>query len=217
MATITLTASPRTVRGKQVKRLRAAGMVPANLYGRGIASQPLQIPAKELEHVMKQAGTTALVELHVEAEPQRTVMLRQIRHDYISGAPLHVDLYEVKMDQPIVAEVPLHFVGEAPAIKNVGGIVLPLLTHLRVRALPAHVPATITVDQAPLAAIGDALHVRDLPLPDGVEVLAEADEMVAKVNAPHLAVEEVEEAVEAPAQETPAAEGEQPAEAAESR
>ncbi len=202
MATLSLDASPRTVLGKQVKRLRRSGLVPAIWYGHGLTSQPLQITAKELQRVARQAGSSAVVELRVAGEPRsRNVFLRQLSYDPITREPLHVDLYQVRMDELMTADIPIHITGEAPAVKDEAGIILPLITHLRVRALPGNIPAAITVDISSLVHTDDAIYVRDLRPGADVEVLAEPDEIVTKVNPSKIAAE----AVEAPEQPEAAA------------
>lgn len=195
MPPITLQASPRTVMGKHVKQLRRAGMVPGIIQGHRLSPQRIQIPVKEVERVARQAGSSALVELRVEGEAQgRNVVVRHVAHDVLSGVPTHVELYQVRMDEPMLAEVPIHLTGEAPAITNENGILLSMVAHLRVRALPGQMPAAIAADVSGLAHVDDAIHVRDLRVPAGVEVLTDPDEMVVKVNAPRIAVELAEEA-----------------------
>lgn len=210
MAQLTLEARQRNVLGKQVKRLRRAGIVPGNVYGHNIPSQAVEIPVKELQELVRQAGNSTIVELRVEGEPRpRPVLLRRLSLNPVTHQPVHVDLYQIRMDEAITAEVAVHFSGEAPAVREESAVVLPLLTHLRVRALPGNMPAAIGVDISGLAHVDDAIYVRDLHLPLGVEVLTPAEEMITKVNAARVAAEEVPaEIVAGPAEppaETPAA------------
>jgi len=143
-----------------------------------------------------------VVELRVAGEPRsRNVFLRQLSYDPITREPLHVDLYQVRMDELMTADIPIHITGEAPAVKDEAGIILPLITHLRVRALPGNIPAAITVDISSLVHTDDAIYVRDLRPGADVEVLAEPDEIVTKVNPSKIAAE----AVEAPEQPEAAA------------
>jgi large subunit ribosomal protein L25 len=191
MATLTLEATARTVLGKKVKRLRQAGLVPANIYGHNRQSEAVQIPQRELELVAREAGSSGMVELHVTGDREvRNVLIRRLTYNAITRRPIHADLYHVRMDEPIVAEVPIHLTGEAPAVRAENGNVLPLLSHIRVRALPGDMPAVITVDLSGLAHVDDAIAVRDLQLPAGVESLLDPDELVTKVNAPRVVVEE---------------------------
>ncbi|MGI8913319.1 MAG: 50S ribosomal protein L25 [Chloroflexota bacterium] len=191
MANLTLAATTRTVLGKQVKRLRQAGMVPANIYGHNRQSEAVQIPQRQLEQVAREAGSSGMVELHVDGEQGvRNVIIRRLTYNAITRRPVHADLYHVRMDEPIVAEVPIHLTGEAPAVRDENGNVLALLSHVRVRALPGDMPAMITVDISGLAHVDDAIAVRDLALPPGVESMLDPDELVTKVNAPRVVAEE---------------------------
>lgn len=205
MATRTLQATTRTVLGKQVKRLRREGLVPANIYGHNRQSEAVQIPQRELELVAREAGSSGMVELHVDGEQSvRNVLIRRLTYNAITRRPIHADLYHVRLDEPIVAEVPIHLTGEAPAVRDENGNVLPLLSHVRVRALPGDMPSMVMVDISGLLHVDDAIAVRDLRLPAGVEAVLDPDELVTKVNAPRVVVEEVaDEVVEVPA---PAAE-----------
>lgn len=206
MATLSLQATTRTVLGKQVKRLRRAGLVPANIYGHNRQSEAIQIPQRELEQVARQAGSSGMVELHVDGEAGvRNVFIRRLTFNAVTRRPIHADLYHVRMDEPIIAEVPIHPTGVAPAVRDEGGNVLTLLSHVRVRALPANMPSAVTADLSGLLHIDDAIAVRDLQLPDGVEAMLDADELIIKVNAPRVAAEEIVPEV-AQAEATPAAE-----------
>ena len=201
MATRTLQATTRTVLGKQVKRLRREGLVPANIYGHNRQSEAVQIPQRELELVAREAGSSGMVELQVDGEKGvRNVLIRRLTYNAVTRRPIHADLYHVRMDEPIVAEVPIHLTGEAPAVRDENGNVLPLLSHVRVRALPGDMPSMIMVDISGLLHVDDAIAVRDLKLPAGVEAILDPDELVTKVNAPRVIVEEAPaEVVEVPA------------------
>ncbi len=204
MATRTLQATTRTVLGKQVKRLRQEGLVPANIYGHNRQSEAVQIPQRELELVAREAGSSGMVELHVDGEKGvRNVLIRRLTYNAITRRPIHADLYHVRMDEPIVAEVPIHLTGEAPAVRDENGNILPLLSHVRVRALPGDMPSMIIVDISGLLHVDDAIAVRDLKLPAGVEAILDPDELVTKVNAPRVVVEEAPaEVAEIPAPPT---------------
>ena len=192
MATLSLQATTRTVLGKQVKRLRQAGLVPANIYGHNRQSEAVQIPRRELELVAREAGSSGMVELHVDGEAGvRNVLIRRLTFNAVTRRPVHADLYHVRMDEPIIAEVPIHLTGEAPAVRDEGGNVLTLLSHVRVRALPGKMPNMVTADISGMLHVDDAIAVRDLQLPDGVEAMLDADELVIKVNAPRVVAEDV--------------------------
>jgi large subunit ribosomal protein L25 len=211
----TLQAEPRTVIGKQVRQLRRQGVIPANLYGNGLESRALQLPERLVTHRLARASRSALFQLELDGGRPQTVLVKSMQRHPVSGRVLHVDFYAVRMTEKLKATVPLQFVGEAPAVKQFDGTLMTSFDTVEVESLPADLPAAIEVDVSGLATFDDAVHLRDLSIPQGVEILSPAaDEVIAKVLPPRVEVEEVAEAEEAAeAAETAAAEGEEPAEA----
>src|SRR5262245_5810904 len=208
--TIDLDVEPRNVVGNKVKQLRRAGYVPANLYGHGVDSTPLQVEAKALEQLLKHATATTLVNLKVGTGRRRSVFVRDVRYSILRHEPEHVDFFAVRMDEPIRATVPLVFRGEAPAARQADQIVLHPVTTVNVLGLPADLPEAIAVDVSGLVESDDAVHARDLHLPENVQLVDDPDEIVARVQLVRALVEEPVE-VEAPEGEAPA-EGEVAAE-----
>lgn len=204
-----LQAELRTVLGKQVRQLRRAGTIPANLFGHGLESRALQLPERMVTHRLMRASRSTLFQLALDGGRPQTVLVKKIQRDPVSGQVLHVDFYAVRESEKLRTSVPLHFVGEAPAVKAFNGTLLTSMDAVDVEAFPADLPPSIELDVSPLATLEDALHVRDLTLPAGVEVLTPEDELIARVLPPRVE----EEAAEA-APEAATAEGAQPAEAA---
>lgn len=216
MDTVKLEAEPRSVLGKKVKLLRRASLVPANMYGHGRDSVALQLSEKHVTQRITRASRSTLFSLSLNGGEPETVLVKEVQRHPTSGRVLHVDFYQVAMTEKLKASVPLHFMGDAPAVKQFNGSLLHNLTTVDVESLPGDLPAVIEVDVSGLATLEDTLHVSDLQVPDGVEVLTGPDELIAKVVPPAAAEEEVVEAEEAAAEEAAeaVAEGEQPAEAA---
>lgn len=182
MDRVELSASTRQLLGKKVRFLRRQGITPANLYGHGLKSTALQIETLHLKHVLAQAGKTGLIAFKVDDETQpKTVMVRDVQRDPRNGELLHVDLYQVRMDEKIRLEIPLRFIGEAPAVKSSGGILLQNLNSLEVECLASALSASIEVDLSSLAEIDQALHVRDIPVPEMVTVLTDPEQLVVKI------------------------------------
>lgn len=199
-------ASPRTVFGKKARFLRRAGWVPGNIFGRGVESVAIQLRAREIEHLLAHTHRSPLLSLTVDGSPPATVLMKGVHRKPTTSELYHVEFYRVSMTQHLRAQVPLEFVGEAPAAKVHSGTILRALDSLEVECLPGDLPSTITVDLERLVEIDDTLHVGDLELPRGVRVLREADEIVAKAMRPVVEVEEAaaEEAAAPAAEETPA-------------
>jgi large subunit ribosomal protein L25 len=215
MADVELRAARRTVAGKKVRFLRRQGLVPANMYGPGLSSTPLQLPAREVDTLLRRTTTTMLVPLRVDDEAPRRVLVRGVQRHPVDDHALHVDFYALAMNETLRTAVGLHFTGEAPAVAQFNGTLVHNVDTIDVECLPADLPARIDVDLSGLEELHQAVHVRDLPVPPGVTILTPDDTAVVTVLPPAIEVEEVEEAAAAEAApEAPAAEA-APAEAAE--
>jgi large subunit ribosomal protein L25 len=193
MATASLTASPRTEKGKGVARkLRAAGQVPGVIYGHGREPQPLTVNAREFDRLAERVRiTSTVIELALDGRTART-LVRELQRDPIRRTVLHVDFQELVAGEKVSVSVPLRFIGTAEGVKTGGGILEEVMHQIEVRVDPSNIPDHIDVDVTALT-IGHGLHIRDLTLPPGVEVLDEPDNTVATVTPP-----KAEEVVAAP-------------------
>jgi large subunit ribosomal protein L25 len=202
-----LTVAPREVLGKKVKALRREGVTPGNIFGRGLESTAVQVSTDDLRHVLKTAGRNEIVYLRLDGDEPRPTFVKNVQHHPVADRILHVDFLQISLKEKVRIDVPIHLVGLAPAVDTYGGILVHGLDHISVEALPIDVPSSIEADVSSLAEIDAALHVSDLPIPDGVTLLTDPEQVVAKVSPP--AVERVEEEEEA----EEAVEGEEGAEA----
>ncbi len=195
MEEIAITVSERELTGKKVKRLRRQGLVPAVLYGRRTAAMSLTVPKRQLEQVIAKAGGTRLITVYIgDAATPRNVLLRSIQRDSLSGALLHVDLYEVSMTDKITAEIPIILVGKAPAVDKGMGVLVHGLDSVQVQCLPGDLVPEIAVDISGLTEVHKSVAVGDLKLGEGLTLLTNPEEMIATI-AP-MGREEVEEVVE---------------------
>lgn len=202
MEQIELRADLRTHFGKQVRQLRARGWVPAVVYGSHYPTTPIQVEARALQKTLARAGGSKLIQLQIAGREPVFVLTREVQRDLLRHHIIHVDFQQVVMTEKITAEVPLHLVGEAPAVKDFGGILVYGIDHVEVHCLPADLPEAIEVDLSVLRRIHDAITVGDLKLPEAVTVLTEPETMIARIEAPRIA-EVIEEAVEEVAAEEP--------------
>lgn len=203
MADLTLSAQPRTVLGKKVAALRRAGITPANIYGQKVPSTAIQVDTRELDHLVRRAGHTALISLVIDGDREpRNVLVRDIERKAMTGQIVHVDFQQVSMLEKLKVSVPIILVGEAPVTESAEATVLQSLDTLEVECLPRDIPQHLEADLSALTDTTSAVHVRDLVLPAGVVALHDPDAVVAGVT---LRVAEVEEeAAEAPeAEEVP--------------
>lgn len=210
MAEVALRAETRSGRGKgAARRLRAAGKVPAVLYGRELEAQALAVDARVLGQTLAtDAGINVLIDLEVDGATHLTLARAVERHP-VRGSILHVDFLKIARDVAITVDVPVHFDGESHGVKE-GGVLEHHLWQLHVQCLPGDVPERVHVDVAALG-IGDSVRVGDVPSPPGVTILTAADEVIVSCVVPQvLKVEE-----EVPAEAVPeAVEGEEAAAAA---
>lgn len=206
-----LTAHERDVLGRKVKQLRAEGIMPAVLYGRGQETLSLQIPTKEFEQVFEQAGESTLVYLSVGTASFPTI-IHDVAKDPVTGQFLHADFHKVRLDEKVTAMVPLAFVGESPAVKNLGGVLVKNLTEVEVEALPQNLPHEIEVDLSSLAEFNDTVHLRDLQLTDAA-LTGDPKETIALIQEPksqeELEAELAEPTTDAEAVQEVAKEGEE--------
>jgi large subunit ribosomal protein L25 len=199
-----LQAEPRSVLGKHVRRLRRQGIVPANIYGHG-ASRAIQAPLRAVEHVLALGGRTGVISVAVDGHSQ-TALMKDIQRDPRSGVILHVEFRAVSLEESVTSVVPLRFVGEAPAVTKLDGVMTHPRSEVHVTARAADLPDVIEVDVSTLEELSAAIHLSDLPPSDKYKVLDPPEEVLAIVLPPKVEVEEVVEAVEAAEAEAEAAE-----------
>ena len=187
---ITLAALPRTVRKRQVKTLRMAGIVPCVLYGPKIKPVDLQVPEKELGRLYKEVGSSTLIALDMgEKDKEHIILLHAIQKHPVTRRILHADFYELPLDKEITLSVSLVLDGEAPGARDEGGTLVQSIYEVEINALPAKLPPELHVDISSLLHVEDALRIKDIAVPEGVKITNEAEETIAFVEAPR--VEEV--------------------------
>ncbi|OGZ44037.1 MAG: hypothetical protein A3J55_01240 [Candidatus Ryanbacteria bacterium RIFCSPHIGHO2_02_FULL_45_17b] len=193
-----LVAKTRLELGKKAKHIRNRGSIPAVLYGYGVEPKSVEVDSRVFEKVWKAVGETSLVSLSLEDGSQKTVLIQDVSRDVLRDFPIHVDFYAVRMDRELEADIPLVFTGEAEAVKSLGGVLVKVIHELPIRALPKDLPHEIAVDISVLHAFEDQIFVKDIPLPEGVELRIEPDQVIVLVEAPRS--EEELAAMEQPAE-----------------
>jgi large subunit ribosomal protein L25 len=211
-----LAATSRTVTGKKVAYLRRDGLLPAVVYGRGLPSDSVSVNAHEFEQLRRHAGANTLIDLSVDGGKATPILVHDVQLHRVTRVPLHADLYVVRMTEELTVDVPLVAEGESEAIANAGGTLMRAIEHVRMRALPDHLPQSIHYSIESLRTFDDAIHVRDLAIPSDATLLTDGDDVVAKVLPPRVEEEvtPVAEAAEGEGAEGAAAEGEAGAESA---
>lgn len=190
-----LEAQPRTVIGKKVGRLRRSGLVPVVVYGPKTEAVSLQVEYRPLQIALMKAGGTNLIEIRYEGG-SHVVLAREVQRDILRSDILHVDFFAVDLKAKISIDVPIHFVGESPAVQARKGILITGPTMLTIETLPSHLMSQIEVDLSNLNEIGDAVHVRDLKLDADITIINDPDEMIARISQTSAARSEEDEAAE---------------------
>jgi large subunit ribosomal protein L25 len=190
---VKLAARPRSESGRNaVKQVRARGSVPAVIYGSKTEPANLEVSRREIEALLSKAvGENILVELEIDEAGKKTnrlSLIQEVQHHPLRGEVLHVDFHAVSMTEEIEAEIVVESFGEADGVKNFGGLLEQSMRAVTIRCLPQNLPEIIRVDVSALK-VGDSIHVRDLPLPEGVAVLDDADLTVLIVAEPTVADE----------------------------
>jgi len=180
MGSEVLSANLRGVIGKQVKALRRQGRLPAVLYGAGTEPLSIELEGRAASKILNRASGSTLLELHLEGQ-EHMVLVREIQRDVILRNLLHVDFLKVAMDVRITAEVPIELVGRAPAVEELGGVLVTGINSVEVEALPSDLRDRVTVDLETLVKIDDSITAGDLFLGEGVELLTDPAELVARV------------------------------------
>ena len=200
-----LQAEPRQDSGKSVTRkMRAAGRIPAVVYGHGEPTRLLSVDAHELELLFNRVHwENTLIELTIKGEraPVRT-LVREVQSHAYKPLVVHVDFQQIHAGERVHVSVPIRLSGNPPGVKA-GGVMMQTETDLDIRCTPDQIPEFIEVDVSGLE-IGDSVHLRDIALPEGVEAEIDADRTICSVTPPTVAV-----TTEA-AEEEPEAEGGEP-------
>lgn len=198
---VRLTAERRSGTGKgAARKLRAAGRVPAVIYGHGREPEALSVSQTELEKALIGiAAASTVIDLTVDGQPVKT-LIREIQRTPVRRDIVHVDFYEIHADEKITLNVPVHLVGSPDGVRNAGGVLDQVLREIEIEVLPAYIPERVELDVTALT-IGKSLHVRDLTLPHAT-VLTHPDETVCTVVPPRIeeVVAPVAEALAEPAE-----------------
>ncbi len=192
---MTLTTTLREERGKKVKALRAQGFLPCVMYGAKQTVTALSVSQKDFEKMFSEAGeSTVIVLTGVGADKE--VLVQDVAYDPVHGQPVHVDFFAVDQSSTLTVHVPLEFVGESPATKTGGAVLTKVLHEIEVECFPKNIPQEILVDVSGLMAIDDSIHVKDLPKIEGVEYLADPEDVVVIASGVADEVEEEPQAID---------------------
>jgi large subunit ribosomal protein L25 len=184
MDKLTLKADKRKIFGRKVKSLRAAGRLPANIYGKNIKSLAIQLLFNDFEKVYKKAGETGIIELVIGKE-ERPALIHNVQLDPVTDTPLHIDFRQVNLKEKIIADIPIELVGESPAEKGGLGTVVQYIDEIEVEALPTDLPESFEMDVSKLKEVDQLIQVKDIAVDkEKVKVKSDAKQIIVKVEPP---------------------------------
>lgn len=188
MSELTLQAMTRTASGRKLKALRQEKKIPAILYGKN-KNVSVSVPHIAFEKLYKQAGESTLVNLVVDEKDQSKVIIQDVQRDPVSDGILHVDFYQVQMDEKLKTNIALHFIGTAPAEKTFGGVIVKSKNELTVECYPQDLTDKFDVDLSVLEKMEDVIKVKDLKVSEKITILDDAEEIIASVAEPRSEAE----------------------------
>ncbi len=177
--------------GRKNNKIRNQGLIPAILYGRKVKNLLLSVKEHDFEEIYKEAGESTLVKLNLASDEKkdRVILIHDITRDVVSNKIIHIDFYQVKMDEPITAEIPLVFTGKSLAIEREDGVLIKSIQAVEIKALPQDLPHDIEVDISSLKTFDDNIYIKDLKIPDKVEITIDPEEVIASIIPPRTKAE----------------------------
>jgi len=185
-----------TAQTRELKEKMAADLIPAVLYGKGVANHNLKVRRIDFEKLFAAAGESSLVDLEIGGQSTK-VLVKDLQRDVLKGFFTHIDFYQVNMKEKISTEIPLHFIGESKAVKELGGALIKEISAVEVECLPGDLVNHIDVDISVLSGFADSIRLSDLHLPTGLILTHHTNEVVAAVVEPKVEEEPVVAAPEA--------------------
>lgn len=197
MEKVILEAEKRELTGKKVKTLRLQGKIPAVIYGKDIDTIPIVLDKRSTTHTLGKVSSSTILIVKIGNE-QHSTLVREIQKDFIRNDILHIDFLAVSLKEKLRTSVSINQVGEAPVLKEYEALIVAGIDSIEVECLPQDLPESIEVDLSGLSELGDAIYVKDLPIPADVEFLTDPEELVVVASAikEEVVEEEAEEITE---------------------
>ena len=181
-----ITLEKREVIGKKVSNLRKNGLVPVHLYGPEVDSVSLQCASLPLSKIVLQAGTNIPINVSIDGSEDQVCFVREVQYHPVKDHIIHVDFMSVNISKPVTARVPVRIEGTSPAVRTMGGTLLQPLESVTVEALPLEIPEYLSLAAELLVDFETNLYVKDLEIPDGIQIINNDSEMLASVVAPRV-------------------------------
>ncbi len=194
---IYLEAKKRETFGRKMRREIEVNLIPAVLYGPNVQNMPLFVNGKEFEKILDKAGESSLINLTLDGKKDKfLVLIHDIKRDSLSSRAVHVDFYQPDLEKKVTTHLPLILEGESPAVKDFQGTIVQNISEVEIKALPMNLPRDIRISIEKLKNLEDAIRVKDLVVPRGVEILKNQEEIVVSVAHPTKVEEELAKPLE---------------------
>lgn len=178
-----LKAIKRDIAGERAKKIRKGNKIPCVLYGHGVDSLPMAIDYKDFVKVYNEAGENIVISLNVQGETYN-VLVKDVQSDPVKDSYLHVDFYQINVNEKTTAFIPFNFIGEVEMVKTGQAILIKGMDEVEVEGLPLELPHEITVDLSVLKTLNDSIQIKDLQIAANIEILAEPEETIASLSEP---------------------------------
>jgi len=185
----TISVSKRSQIGAGLNKLRAQGILPAVVYGHKVEPAHISVDKNAFAKIYRQAGESTLIDLVIAGAKEVKVLIKEVQFHPITNQPIHIDFYKVSMDEKLTADIPLRFVGEPKAVKELGGILVRNIDHLKVECLPKDLVHEIEIDITGLAELEQSYHVKDIKLPPGLKLLTASEDIAVTILRPRTEAE----------------------------
>ncbi|MBU1039372.1 50S ribosomal protein L25 [Patescibacteria group bacterium] len=186
---IKLSVSSRSDQGKTVKKIRTQGLVPGVVYGNSVDNQPVSVDKLVFDKIYRQVGESSLFDLVVDGREPVKVLVKEVQIHPTTGQVRHVDFHQIKMDEKLTVEVPIKFIGEPKAVKELGGILVKNISSIEVECLPKDLVHEIEVDITGLAEFNKGLLIKEIKLPQGLKLISGGEEVLVVVTEPRSEAE----------------------------
>jgi large subunit ribosomal protein L25 len=184
-----LLAEKRDVFGRKTNKMRKAGLIPAVVYGRSIEPASLWVKELDFSRLLKKVGESSMFGLKIDQAEERNVIVYEIQRNPLTDRVSHIDFFQVKMDEEIETEVELEFVGQSPAVVELGGVLIKNIDEVSVKCLPGDLPSKIEVDISMLKTFDDYIYIKDLNISEKVKIDIDPETVLALVTPPRTSEE----------------------------
>jgi large subunit ribosomal protein L25 len=184
MEKVELKAKKREVFGRKTNKERKKGLIPAIVYGKSVEPMSIWVSELDFKRLLKKSGESTMISLEIDGKNNRNVIIYETQKDPLSERFIHLDFFQVRMDEEIETEVELEYIGESPAIKELGGMLVKNIDEIEVKCLPGDLPSKIEVDISVLKTFDDYIYIKDLKIPDKVKTDLDPETVVALIEPP---------------------------------